>query len=429
MAKPDPSVPLTPMGDRQSDTENRRALNRETLRRVVMVLCLTEITSWGVLYYALPVLAPAISRTTGWALSAVTGAFSASLVTAAVVGLGVGRIIDRRGPRVVMTAGSLFALPGLALIAVAPTYPAFLFAWILTGVAISGLLYPPAFVALTHWGGRDRVRALTALTVVAGLASTVFAPLTAALEGWFGWRNTYLVLACLLALITIPAHWLGLRAPWTPHLSDDPRPGKTPTRIVWRTRPFLVLLAAMSAAAVCVYAVVINLVPLLMERGLSGYQAAIALGLGGVGQVCGRLGYARLTRHTSPRTRAAAVFGAVALTTALIGVLRGPVGLFLAASVVVGVARGVFTLLQATAVSDRWGTAGFGGLNGFMSLPVTLATAAAPWLGSALVELLGSYTRAFLTLGACAVLSAALVPWTGAQKPKPVTGSSTRGLG
>lgn len=406
------------MGDREPDTEHRRTLSRESLRACRHGSVLDRDNQLGVLYYALPVLAPAISHTTGWALSAVTGAFSASLVTAAVVGIGVGRIIDRRGPRVVMTAGSLLALPGLALIAVAPTYPIFLFAWILTGVATSGLLYPPAFVALTHWGGPDRVRALTALTVVAGLASTVFAPLTAALEGWFGWRNTCVVLACLLALITIPAHWLGLRAPWTPHLSDDRRPGKAPTRTVWRTRPFLVLLAAMSAGAVCVYAVVINLVPLLMERGLSSYQAAVALGLGGVGQVCGRLGYARLTRHTSPRTRAAAVFAAVALTTVLIGVLRGPVGLFLAVSVVLGAARGVYTLLQATAVSDRWGTAGFGNLNGVMSLPVMLATAAAPWLGSALVELLGSYTRAFLTLGACAVLAAGLVPWTGPQEPR-----------
>lgn len=117
-----------------------------------MVLCLTEITSWGVLYYALPVLAPAISRTTGWTLSAVTGAFSASLLTAAVVGVLVGREIERLGPRPIMTAGSLLAVPGLVAIAYAPTYPAFVLAWVLTGAATSTLLYPPAFVALTHWG-------------------------------------------------------------------------------------------------------------------------------------------------------------------------------------------------------------------------------------------------------------------------------------
>ena len=44
---------------------------------------------------------------------------------------------------------------------------------------MAGVFYPPAFAALTGWYGPDRVRALTALTLAAGFASTIFAPLTA----------------------------------------------------------------------------------------------------------------------------------------------------------------------------------------------------------------------------------------------------------
>ena len=161
-------------------------------------------------------------------------------------------------------------------------------------------------------------------------------------------------------------------------------------RATWRTRPFLVLLVAMCAAAVCVYAVVINLVPLLMERGLSTYEAAIALGLGGVGQVCGRLGYGWFSRRTTPGTRSAMVFAGVVVTTGLMALLPGPMLLLLLLSMLVGSTRGVFTLIQATAVSDRWGTAGFGRLNGVMLAPVMLASALAPWLGSALAEVTGS---------------------------------------
>jgi MFS family permease len=400
-------------------TGDARALDRRTLRRVVTVLCLTEITSWGILYYALPVLAPAISGTTGWTLTMVTGAFSAALVTAAVVGIAVGRGIDRFGPRSPMTAGSLLAVPGLAAVATAATYPLFLLAWIVTGAAISALLYPPAFVALTHWGGVDRVRALTALTLVAGLASTVFAPVTAVLEDRFGWRVAYLVLAGVLAVVTVPAHWFGLRAPWVPddrrHVSDV---GGVP-RATWRTRPFLVLLVAMCATAVCVYAVVINLVPLLMERGLSIYEAAVALGLGGVGQVCGRLGYGWFSRRTTPGTRSVVVFTAVVVTTGLMALLPGPLLLLLLLSMLVGAARGVFTLIQATAVSDRWGTAGFGRLNGVMLAPVMLASALAPWLGSLLAEVTGSHSGAFLVLTCFAALAAVLVPWSRPEAAVP----------
>lgn len=55
------------------------------------------------------------------------------------------------------------------------------------------------------------MHALTVLTLAAGLASTIFAPLTAGLVSRLDWRATYLVLAGLLAVVTVPAHVLGLR--------------------------------------------------------------------------------------------------------------------------------------------------------------------------------------------------------------------------
>src|SRR3954470_12912012 len=76
-------------------------------------LCVTEITSWGVLYYAFPVLADSISADTSWPRTAVAAAFSASLLVAAVVGVAVGRWLDRVGPRLIMTAGSVLAVPAV----------------------------------------------------------------------------------------------------------------------------------------------------------------------------------------------------------------------------------------------------------------------------------------------------------------------------
>ena len=118
---------------------------------------------------------------TGWSVPAVTGAFSAGLVVSALVGVPVGRGLDRIGPRLLMTAGSVVAVPAVAVIALAGSYPVFVTGWLLAGVAMAGTLYPPAFAALTRWWGPQRVTALTGLTLLAGLASTVFAPVTAAL--------------------------------------------------------------------------------------------------------------------------------------------------------------------------------------------------------------------------------------------------------
>lgn len=382
-------------------------VSRAGLRRVLVTLCVTEITSWGVLYYAFPVLAGDISATTGWPTAAITAALSASQLIAALVGIPVGRWLDHRGPRGVMTAGSVLAVPALAAVATAQNLAWFLSAWVLVGVAMGAVLYPPAFAALTRWHGRDRVRALTILTLAAGLASTVFAPLTAALAAVLDWRATYLVLAGILAAVTIPGHWFGLGLPWPERPAAASRHEEADPGQVARSPAFVTLTAALSLAAFATFAVVINLVPLLAERGIGIGIASVALGLGGAGQVLGRLGYTTLTRRTTVRARTALILLAMAVTTALLGVLTSVAALIVAA-ILAGMARGVFTLLQATAVTDRWGARYYGQLTGLLSAPLTITMALAPFAGAALANLLGGYATTFLVLGAVATAAALL---------------------
>ena len=128
-------------------------------RRPLVTLCVTEVTSWGVLYYAFPVLAPTISADTGWSVAAVTAGFSLGLVVAAVAGIPIGRLLDRYGPRPVMTAGTLLAIPSTLAVAGSRTLTEFLVSWALAGVAMSAVLYLPAFAALTRWYGPRRVTA------------------------------------------------------------------------------------------------------------------------------------------------------------------------------------------------------------------------------------------------------------------------------
>ncbi len=170
----------------------------------------------GHVYYAFPALNPQITAATGWSASTTMAAFSLALVISGLAGIRVGRIIDQRGPRTAMTTGSVTGALSLVVIALTPNPAVFFTGWILAGLAVSATFYQPAFAALTRWWAPDHVRALTVVTLAGGLASTVFAPLTAALASQLTWRATYLVLAVILAVITIPAHALALRAPWPP---------------------------------------------------------------------------------------------------------------------------------------------------------------------------------------------------------------------
>lgn len=379
--------------------------SRPARRAALPALCTTEITSWGVLYYAFPVLAPQISRDTGWSATSVAAAFSAALVVSALIGVPLGRCLDRRGPRVVMTAGSLVGVPAVLGVAVAPDLVWFAAAWLAVGVSMSALLYPPAFAAVTGWfDGAERTRALTTVTLVGGLASTVFAPVTATLAEHFSWRTTYLLLAAVLAVVTFPLHALCLRSPWPQARTRTGRSPRRPEGSVVLSRPFLVLAAAMTLASFAFAAGVINLVPLLTDRGAGTGVAAWALGIGGVGQVLGRLGYATLIRRTSVQGRTVLAFLAGAVTTLALGLLPGPVLLLIVCSLVAGMVRGVATLLQATAITDRWGAASYATLSGILAAPVLAATALAPWAGAEIATALGGHPALFVAL---AVLLAA----------------------
>jgi len=384
--------------------------SRAELRRVLTVLCLSEITSYGVLYYAFPVMATRISAQTGWSTAAATAAFTTGLIASGLVGIPVGRWLDRYGPRVVMTSGSVLGVAALVLIATAPSLQWFFVAWLLAGTAMAGVFYAPAFTALTRWYGHDRVSALTTLTLVAGLASTVFAPLTAQLLHHFDWRTTYVVLSAVLAVVTVPAHFFGLALPWPATTSNPPdQHDHSPDPVaIARSRMFLTLAVAFALAGFALYAVAINLVPLLVERGLSLSTAALALGLGGVGQVSGRLGYAWLSARTSLRTRTVLVLLTGALSIVTLGLLPGPAALLIAVSVLVGMTRGIFTLLHATAVSDRWGTRDYGRLNGLISAPITFAQALAPATGAALADVMSGYSAVFVLLAAITMVATAL---------------------
>ncbi|CUR60412.1 putative Permease of the major facilitator superfamily MFS_1 [metagenome] len=390
------------------------ALDAAGLRRVVTVLSTVQIVSWGVLYYAFAAVQSSITTDTGWSSVAVTGAFSLAQLCSGGAGIWVGRHIDAYGPRRVMTAASLTAIPGIAAVALAPNLAVFYLGWMLTGVAMAGTLYPPAFAALTHWGGTRRVQALTTLTLVAGLASTVFAPLASVLDDAFGWRAAYLVLLTGLVVVTVPLHWWGLGLPWhvghAEHAGSEHREhARARVGGVARSAPFVLLTLANALTGLAVFAVVINLVPMLVEQGMSRNLAAVALGLGGVGQVAGRLGYARFAAATSVTTRGVLVLAGVAVSTAALALAPPAPGLLIVLGMLLGLARGVYTLVHATAVTDRWGPASYGTLNGILSAPALVAAAVAPFAGAMLAEMLGSYANAFLVLAGVAGLAAVLM--------------------
>ena len=180
---------------------------------VVAVLSITETVSWGIIYYGFPVFLRAMEEDLAASRVAVTGAFSVGMGIAALCAVPVGRWLDRHGPRLLMTVGSCLATLLVVAWSRVETLGALYAVWAVMGLALAATLYEPAFAAVVSWfATRHRDRALLVVTLAGGLASTIFMPISAWLLVGLGWRTALVVLAVVLAVITIPLHALALRA-------------------------------------------------------------------------------------------------------------------------------------------------------------------------------------------------------------------------
>ena len=382
----------------------------------LVALCITQTAGWGVLSYALIAAVRPISEDTGWDPALVTGAFSAGLLVSAAAGIFVGTILDRTGPRTLMIGGSLAGVLALVMVAVAPNLPVFFAAWLLAGTAQAAVLYQPAFTVISRWYGPARVRPLTVLTLVAGFASTIFAPVTAALTSAFGWRGAFLILAGIMGLITVPLHARYLNRSWAPAAPGTPATDHRATaRAVRRSPEFLGLQALMVLLCLGLYTVTLNIIPLLMEKGADYTTAALGLGLVGAGQVGGRLLFAPIP----PGARLPVIAGTAGCAVLLLAVVPGPVPLLIAAAMLAGAVRGCQTLLQATIVGDRWGSQNLGTLQGIFAAPLTAVTAIAPAAGPLLAAWLGTYTGMAYAMAASATTAAILAAAISLREKRP----------
>jgi MFS family permease len=358
---------------------------------IALALAVTETVSWGIVYYSFSVFVIPMETELGATRAQLSFAFTLALLVSGLAAIPVGRWIDRYGARALMTAGSLLAAALVWAWSRAASLAGLYLIFTGLGLAMAAVLYDPAFAVLAAWFDRHRRRAMTLLTLVAGLASTIFVPLATALLVRLGWRLSLAVLALALFAITVPLHALVLRRrPEDVGLSPD---GEAPARHVGpaqsvvarhprqiaRGPAFWLLTAAFVLSSGVSVAVGVHFIPYLREQGHSAALAASLAGAIGLMQLPGRAVFALLGRLAPRRWLNAGILalqgGAVLLLagTPSLARLSGFVALF-------GMANGMLTLARATSVAELYGSAHYGSISGLMAFWTTLARASGPSL-------------------------------------------------
>ncbi|TFW09851.1 MFS transporter [Oxalobacteraceae bacterium OM1] len=366
--------------------------------KIVYLLAVTQVVSWGSLYYAFSIVAHDIRQEFGWSTELVFGAFSLSLLVSGLASTPAGMLLDRFGGRWVMGAGSLLAGGGLLLLATTHEPVQYFAAWILIGVAMALALYDAAFATINREFFADARKGISVLTLFGGLASTVFWPLTLKLNTAVGWRDTFMVFGIVHLALCLPLHLLLPVSARRPRAAADAAGAARDytLREALRDATFWKLAFAFSANVFIFSALSAHLIPMLQRFGHSAGIAVLAASLIGPMQVAGRLGEMTFARHVAPQNVGKVVFGLLPVALLALTAL-GEFQLAIAAfCILYGVSNGILTIVRGTIPQTLFGREHYGAISGAMSGPGLIAKAGGPLIAAAFV---GAHQTPTLLLG------------------------------
>jgi MFS family permease len=403
---------------------------------LAVMLGVTQTITWGILYYGFSAFMPAMEAEMGWSRGQMSGALSLALLLSGLAAAPVGHWLDRHGPRLLMTAGSVVAVALLVAWSQVTSLLQFYLLWALIGLTMATVLYEPAFVVVTAWFERYRTRAMMVVTLMAGLASTIFFPIEAWLIEQQGWRTALLSLAGFLAVTTILPHALLLRrrpedigqyldgaeAPRAAHTAAA-SVRKLSVLAALRQSSFRWLALAFSLNSLASIAVYTHLISYFHDRGYEATLAASVSGLVGAMQVVGRIILGVLGDRVPLRVNAAVVLGLQPLAFLALLLVPGLSGIVLFV-VLFGASRGAVTLVRPSFVAEIYGRERYGTISGALAGFVMTATALAPIGAGVAYDLFGGYGPLLWTFSVLSALAAGVVLLVRVAAPPPVSVSA-----
>jgi len=373
-------------------------------RLLIAALGCAQIVSWGTLYYGFSLFVLPMASELGWSLTRMNGALSLGLLVAGACAYPVGAFIDRHGGRALMTAGSIAAALLLIVWSQVTTWIAFYLVWFALGACLAAVLYEPVFVVLTQLFGAQARRAITALTLIAGFASTVMVPAIELLLGHIHWRSVLLVLALLNLVVCVPVH--GLLLPRSPPAHATPAAAPDLARTVLhahlRNPVFWGLALWFTAYAGTGTGLIFQLVPYLKAQGVETALMLGAIALIGPSQVAGRLLLMGLGERADLVVVGAITTSAMPLAVVILA-LAPPTAPWLALfACLYGAANGVTTILRGAVPPEWLGRDEIGRVMGALGAPMLIVSALAPLAAAALWSATGSGTLMLAAIAAFA---------------------------
>lgn len=361
--------------------------------------------SYGVLFN------PLISEF-GWSRASVAGASSVAFLLMGFVGIGIGRLNDRIGPRKLMTVtGVFFGLGYLLMSKLAAVWQLYLFFGIVFGIGLSSIDVI-ALSTIARWFVKKRGFVTGIVKVGTGAGQMIIPFLASILITHYGWRYACVVIGVAVLAILVSIAQLMRRDPNMMGLSPDgdaqgvagsslSAAEGLSLRQALRTRQFWTLCTAFLAIVFCLMIVMVHIVPFAHDIKISPTGAAgILSAIGGVSMVGRFISGIAIDRIGSKRVM---LFCFILLIAALLWLqIANALWMLYFFAAIYGLAHGGFFTTFSPVVAEFFGIKSHGALFGIAMFSGTFGGAIGPFLAGYIFDITAGY---FLAVWICALMA------------------------
>ena len=346
----------------------------------------------------------------GWSKTVMAAAFALTRIESGILGPAQGWLVDRFGPRLILTIGTLIFSVGFMLFSQVESLLGFYvtFALIALGSSLGG--FATLMVPLVNWFNRHRSKAVSLSQLGFSIGGLSVPLLIVSLEA-FGWRATAFYSGILVLILGLPLVRLvhhrpedrgevpdGIRSTSTNGEAPLPSPPDFTARQAMRTWPFWLISFGHASALLAVSSLIVHLAPHLTEGlgyslAAAGLVVALMTGCQMIGQLIGGYLGDKFDKRLICFACMLAHGGGMLLVA-----YATHLWMVVLSTLLHGLAWGIRGPQMVALRADYFGASSFGTIMGFSSLIVMLGMSAGPIIAGYMADRNGDYQAGFTVL-------------------------------
>ena len=362
----------------------------------------------------------------GWSRATISGASSLFFFMCGLLGILAGRLVDKIGPRIVMTGCGIFLGSGYMLMSqIQSVWQLYLFYGLIVAIGFSAIDVV-TLSTIARWFTRLRGTMTGIIKVGAGVGMMLMPLVTNWLISSYGWRTSYIIIGGVLLVFLVVASQFLRRDPSKIGLLPDgdkrtniskfsPEEGGVSLQKAVQTRQFWMLCVMWLSFGFCLQTVMIHSAPYAVDIGASPSTAASILSIIGGVSIAGRFIMGGASDKIGNKRAYIICFSCLTIAFITILIIHESWVLYLFAVAYAFGHGGLWSLLSPI-IAELFGIASHGAIFGLVYFVSTIGGTIGPILAGYIFDITGSYQIVFSTCLIfsiiAVILSACLTPTT-----------------